>query len=64
MIRVRIVLLAAKVLRGVAYGLTWLGDLANPVLARSRWCEERARAWDRRLWERGQHTDLHPPPGA
>ena len=20
--------------------------------------------WDRRLWSRGQHTDLHPPPGA
>ena len=20
--------------------------------------------WDQRLWSRGQHTDLHPPPGA
>lgn len=56
-------------------GLAWLlqvaalpflavGFVATPILWCARWCQERAREWNPRLWDRGQHTDLHPPPGA
>lgn len=40
---------------------TWI---AHPILACARRLQDRAREWDPRLWQRGQHTDLHPPPGA
>ncbi|GEP09854.1 hypothetical protein [Methylobacterium gnaphalii] len=64
MIRFYVANFSGKALRGVAYGLTWIGGLAVPVLFASRWCLDRAREWDPRLWQRGEHTDLHPPPGA
>lgn len=59
------------ILRAVATALRWLslpfllvGSVATPILAMAAACEDRAREWDPRLWSRGQHTDLHPPPGA
>lgn len=58
----------AVCLRGLALPFTSLGLacawVAAPILQASGWLQERARQWDRRLWSRGQHTDLHPPPGA
>lgn len=38
-----------------------LANLADPSMPESIW---RPREWLWRLWSRGQHTDLHPPPGA
>ena len=59
------------VLRAAATMLPWasvpflvVGWLASPILWTARWCDECARGWDQRLWARGGHTDLHPPPGA
>ena len=64
-------IVAAFVLRGLAALLQALavpflaiGWVASPILACSRRLQDRAREWDPRLWSRGQHTDLHPPPGA
>lgn len=61
----------AYVLRTLAGCLQWLavpflaiGWVATPILFCSRQLQDRAREWDPRLWSRGQHTDLHPPPGA
>ena len=50
--------------RALAVPFLAVGWLATPILACARACQVKAREWDRRLWERGQHTDLHPPPGA
>lgn len=44
--------LSADALRGLAALLLWFGDLATPVLFAARWCEDRAREWNPRLWER------------
>lgn len=58
-------------LRALATGLRWLslpflvvGAIAAPILDASAFCEDKAREWDPRLAARGQHIDLHPPPGA
>ena len=58
----------AVLLRLLAAPLILIGwvaaSVAEPLIWTSRRCHDRAREWDPRLWERGQHTDLHPPPGA
>lgn len=36
--------------------LLWVGDLANPMLVASRWCEDRAREWNPRLWSRDRDS--------
>ncbi|GJD77978.1 hypothetical protein [Methylobacterium gregans] len=59
MIRVQFAELTANILRGLAYALTWIGDLANPVLASSRLWQQRAREWNPRLWDR---TGRRGPP--
>lgn len=55
---------AATALRWLSLPFLLVGSVATPILDAAAACEERAREWDPRLWERGQHTDLHPPPGA
>ena len=62
---------AWHLLRAIATALRWcslpflmVGSIATPILKLSAACEEKAREWDPSLWARGQHTDLHPPPGA
>ena len=58
----------ALLLQGLAlpFTATGLGALwiTRGILWCARACQDRAREWDPRLWSRGQHTDLHPPPGA
>lgn len=44
-------------------GLSGAWTAAAFILA-AGWLAERARRWRQRLWARGQHTDLNPPPGA
>lgn len=56
--------LTASLLRGLSVPFLVVGWVATPVLAAAARCEECAREWDPRLWQRGQHTDPHPPPGA
>jgi hypothetical protein len=58
----------AALLRAIQRGPLWLteavgvaADCADPEMPESIW---RPREWLPRLWSRGQHTDLHPPPGA
>lgn len=58
----------AALLRAVQRGPLWLteaiavaADCADPAMPESIW---RPREWAHRLWARGQHTDLRPPPGA
>ena len=67
--------LVAAALYG-ASGLFWLiaaaigaiGEVAvrvaEPFKQAAGWCLQKAREWDPRLTDRGQHTDLGPPPGA
>ena len=55
---------SATALRWLSIPFLVVGWIATPVLWAAAWCEDRAREWDPRLWKRGQHTDLHPPPGA
>ena len=68
MLRAEALRALGSALQTVANGLLWLADVltrgARAVLRFSRLCLDRAREWDPRLWDRGQHTDLHPPPGA
>ena len=54
----------AALLQALAVPFLAIGWVATPILSTSGWLQERARQWDRRLWSRNQHTDLHPPPGA
>lgn len=58
----------AVLLRTIAFPFIAIGwvaaGCATPILWLAGWCTDRAREWDPRLWQRGQHTDLHPPPGA
>ena len=58
----------AALLRAIQRGPLWVteaigvaADLTDPRMPESIW---RPREWLWRLWSRGQHTDLHPPPGA
>ena len=60
----RLARLVDLALRLLALPLLAVGLLATPILWCARACQDRAREWDPRLWSRGQHTDLHPPPGA
>ena len=50
-------------LHGIALPFVAIGFVADPILWLSRLCQTCAREWNPRLWQRGQHTDLHPPPG-
>lgn len=52
MIAARAAMLAADILRGLAAVLLWIGTQAAAVLFASRRCEDRAREWDPRLWQR------------
>lgn len=54
----------AAFLRALAVPFLAIGWVATPILTCSRSLQDRAREWDPRLWSRGGHTDLHPPPGA
>ncbi|GJE54548.1 hypothetical protein [Methylobacterium thuringiense] len=54
MISAIIARLTASALRGAAVVLLWIGDFATPVLAASRFCDDRAREWDPRLWDRNE----------
>ncbi|GJE26256.1 hypothetical protein [Methylobacterium organophilum] len=44
--------IAASALRCIAMPLLWIGWLATPVLWGSSWCEDKAREWDPRIWDR------------
>lgn len=54
----------AACLQGLAVPFLAIGWLGTPILWCARQCQDRAREWDPRLWSRGEHTDLRPPPGA
>lgn len=58
----------AVCLQVLAFPFTLLGLAcawtAAPILAAANWLQERALQWELRLWSRGGHTDLNPPPGA
>lgn len=45
----------------IAEALSVAADLADPAMPES---VRRPREWLFRLWSRGGHSDLHPPPGA
>ena len=60
----RLARIADLLLRSLAVPFLAIGWLGTPILWCARQCQDRAREWDPRLWSRGQHTDLHPPPGA
>ncbi|MHB2205031.1 hypothetical protein [Methylobacterium sp. CM6257] len=46
----------ASALHDIAQGLLWIADIftagARAVLRASRTCQDRAREWDPRLWDR------------
>ena len=54
MIRLRLARGTASGLRGLSICLLWIGSLSVPVLAASRWLDERARAIDPELEDWGQ----------
>ncbi len=67
-------IVVATLLRATAVALRWIAQpfillgwaaawVAVPLVWSSDRCRNRAREWDPRLWERGEHTDLRPPPG-
>ena len=66
--RVYLFIAAGLVCRGLALPWLLLGEVGAPFIRAARYfagCAwEARREWERRLWARGQHTDLHPPPGA
>lgn len=45
--------LAASCLRGLSVALLSVGALATPVLEMAGRCEQAAREWAPRLWQRG-----------
>lgn len=59
----RLARLVDLVCRALAVPLLAIGWCATPILWCARQCQERAREWDPRLWQRGGHTDLGRPPG-
>jgi len=43
---------AASALRGLAITLLFVGSWATPILLIARRCEDAAREWNPRLWDR------------